>query len=51
MRPLEEMNHLFSNAPLFIPLMNMKDFERHDLEHRVAEAERKGSVHSHTETL
>jgi len=29
--------------------MNMKDFEQHDLQNRVAEVERKGSVLSHNE--
>ncbi|KAK4635929.1 MFS glucose transporter mfs1 [Fulvia fulva] len=48
-RPLEEMNYLFTNAPLFVPSMNMKDFDQHDLEHRVAEVEAKGSIHSHIE--
>ena len=48
-RPLEEMNYLFTNAPLFIPTMNMADFNNHDLENRVAEVERKGSVSSHVE--
>ncbi|KAK3050588.1 hypothetical protein LTR09_008228 [Extremus antarcticus] len=50
-RPLEEMNYLFTNAPIFVPTMNMKDFEQHDLEHRVAEVERKGSVTSHTDEV
>nr|OQO26525.1 hypothetical protein B0A51_07928 [Rachicladosporium sp. CCFEE 5018] len=31
-------------ARLFVPTMNMKDFETHDLEHRVEEAQRKGAV-------
>ncbi|PPJ52536.1 hypothetical protein CBER1_10174 [Cercospora berteroae] len=48
-RPLEEMNYLFTNAPLFVPTMNMKDFDNHDLEHRVQEVERKSSVISHVE--
>ena len=48
-RPLEEMNYLFTNAPIFVPSMNMKDFEQHDLENRVADAERKLSVSSHVE--
>ncbi|KAI5371027.1 putative major facilitator, sugar transporter, major facilitator superfamily [Septoria linicola] len=48
-RPLEEMNYLFTNAPLFVPTMNMKDFDNHDLEHRVQEVERKGAVVSHVE--
>jgi hypothetical protein len=38
------MNHLFTNAPLFVPSMKTKEFEAHDLERRVAEAERKQSV-------
>jgi hypothetical protein len=49
-RPLEEMNYLFTNAPLFVPTMNMEDFQHYDLENRVAEVERKGSVTSHNET-
>ncbi|KAK3074402.1 hypothetical protein LTR53_003196 [Teratosphaeriaceae sp. CCFEE 6253] len=48
-RPLEEMNYLFTNAPLFVPFMNMKEFETHDLENRVADVERKQSVASHVE--
>ena len=48
-RPLEEMNYLFTNAPLFVPTMNMKEFDLHDLENRVQEVERKGSVNSHVE--
>lgn len=48
-RPLEEMNYLFTNAPWFVPTMNMRDFEQHDLENRAAEVERKGSVTSHLE--
>lgn len=48
-RPLEEMNYLFTNAPLFVPTMNMRDFESHDLEYRVEEVERKGSMHSQIE--
>jgi len=43
------MNYLFTNAPIFVPTMNMKDFEQHDLENRVAEVERKGSVTSHND--
>ncbi|EME48956.1 hypothetical protein DOTSEDRAFT_19446 [Dothistroma septosporum NZE10] len=48
-RPLEEMNYLFTNAPLFVPTMNTKDFQQHDLEQRVAEVEAKGSIVSHVE--
>jgi len=43
-RPLEEMNYLFTNAPLFVPTTDMKAFNTHDLERRVEEAERKQSV-------
>jgi hypothetical protein len=43
-RPLEEMNHLFTNAPLFVPSMKSKDFETHDLERRAAEVEKKQNV-------
>jgi hypothetical protein len=43
-RPLEEMNYLFTNAPWFVPTMDMRDFATHDLEHRAEEVERKGSV-------
>jgi len=45
-RPLEEMNYLFTNAPLFVPTMDKKIYEEHDIERRVEEAERKGSVGS-----
>lgn len=48
-RPLEEMNFLFSNAPLFVPTMKMADFETHDLELRQEEVARKMSVSSHHE--
>ena len=43
-RPLEEMNYLFTNAPWFVPTMNMRDFTTNDLEHRAEEVERKGSI-------
>lgn len=67
LRPLEEMNYLFTNAPyvnqafgncdhvadllarLFVPTMNMKDFETYDLEARAEEVERKGSIAKHEE--
>ncbi|KAK1819106.1 hypothetical protein LTR12_006421 [Friedmanniomyces endolithicus] len=48
-RPLEEMNYLFTNAPWFVPTMSMKDYEIHDLEHRVEEVERKGSITRHAD--
>lgn len=45
------MNYLFTNAPIFIPTMNMSDYESHDLEHRVAEVESKGMQMSHVEHI
>jgi len=33
-RPLEEMNYLFTNAPLFVPGMKIADYQTHDLERR-----------------
>lgn len=42
-RPLEEMNYLFTNAPLFVPMMDMKDFQ-FDLERRVERIEEKEGV-------
>jgi hypothetical protein len=38
------MNHLFANAPLFVPTSNMADYETHDIERRVEEAERKQNI-------
>ncbi|KAB2579283.1 putative mfs sugar transporter protein [Lasiodiplodia theobromae] len=43
-RPLEEMNYLFTNAPLFVPTMDMSAVQTHDLERRAEEVERKGSI-------
>jgi hypothetical protein len=48
-RPPKEMNYLFANAPLFVPSMNWKDYEQHDLVNRVTKVEKKGSVSSHVE--
>ncbi|KAM0694734.1 hypothetical protein Q7P36_005090 [Cladosporium allicinum] len=48
-RPLEEMNYLFTNAPWFVPTMDMKDFTTNDLQHRAEEVERKGSIMAHDE--
>lgn len=48
-RPLEEMNYLFTNAPLFVPPTDMKQFNLHDLEHRAAELEHKNAGVIHTE--
>ncbi|QDS73922.1 hypothetical protein FKW77_007696 [Venturia effusa] len=43
-RPLEEMTYLFTHAPWFVPTTNMREFDTHDLERRVEEAERKQGV-------
>lgn len=40
-RPLEEMNHLFKNAPLFVPGMKKSDWQATDLESRVRQVEAK----------
>ncbi|KAF2196575.1 general substrate transporter [Delitschia confertaspora ATCC 74209] len=48
-RPLEEMNHLFTYAPLFVPGMKSTDFATHDLERRVEEVERKQAYSEHVE--
>ncbi|KAF9693282.1 hypothetical protein EKO04_008832 [Ascochyta lentis] len=50
-RPLEEMNYLFTNAPLFVPGMNKSDWQSTDIERRVAEVQAKqGSISHHEET-
>ncbi|KAK2752808.1 hypothetical protein FQN55_005940 [Onygenales sp. PD_40] len=38
-RPLEEMNHLFTNAPWFVPGMKKEDFAETELEKKVEEQE------------
>ncbi|KAF2093152.1 general substrate transporter [Rhizodiscina lignyota] len=43
-RPLEEMNWLFDNAPLFVPTMNKSEFTSYELDQRVEAIERKGSI-------
>ncbi|KAF2472729.1 MFS sugar transporter-like protein [Lindgomyces ingoldianus] len=48
-RPLEEMNHLFRNAPLFVPGMKKSDFATHDLERRAEEVAAKQGYASHVE--
>jgi MFS family permease len=51
-RPLEEMNYLFTNAPLFVPgtaAGSRKGFATGQLEARVEEVERKGSITIHHE--
>lgn len=45
-RPLEEMNRLFTDAPLFVPTIDRKDWAGNDLERRVEEVKAKQeSVH------
>ncbi|KAL2019954.1 hypothetical protein VTK56DRAFT_9046 [Thermocarpiscus australiensis] len=50
-RPLEEMNRLFTDAPLFVPTMDRSDWAgTTDLEHRVEEVKAKqGAAAQHTE--
>jgi hypothetical protein len=49
-RPLEEMNYLFTNAPIFVPGMNKTDWAPgRDLERRVEEVEAKQGSISHAE--
>ncbi|KAF2789010.1 general substrate transporter [Melanomma pulvis-pyrius CBS 109.77] len=48
-RPLEEMNYLFTNAPLFVPGMKPADFATHDLERRVEQVEAKQGYGRHQE--
>jgi hypothetical protein len=48
-RPLEEMNRLFTEAPLFVPLMKKEDWAVTDIEHRVEEVKAKldsGAMHT-----
>jgi hypothetical protein len=42
--PLEEMNYLFTNAPIFVPAMKKGELQLNDLERRVEEVERKQHV-------
>ncbi|KAL2187909.1 general substrate transporter [Thermothelomyces heterothallicus CBS 203.75] len=49
-RPLEEMNRLFTDAPLFVPAMNRSDWALNDLELRVEEVKAKQeSVAAHAD--
>ncbi|KAL2157244.1 hypothetical protein VTH06DRAFT_6284 [Thermothelomyces fergusii] len=49
-RPLEEMNRLFADAPLFVPSMRRSDWAANDLERRVEEVRAKQeSVAAHAE--
>ncbi|KAI8941575.1 hypothetical protein NX059_002790 [Plenodomus lindquistii] len=51
-RPLEEMNHLFTHAPLFVPGMNKRDWAPgQDLERRLEEVEAKQGSISHAEEV
>jgi hypothetical protein len=43
-RPLEEMRYLFTEAPLFVPSMDMAKFEGTDLERRVEAVEHKQAI-------
>ncbi|KAF2453506.1 MFS transporter [Lineolata rhizophorae] len=45
-RPLEEMNYLFTNAPLFVPTMKRSDYEPRALERKASEYQAKGTVES-----
>jgi Na+/melibiose symporter-like transporter len=48
-RPLEEMNRLFTDAPLFVPTMDRKDWAASDIERRVEEVKAKQESVAHTE--
>ncbi|PNS16959.1 High-affinity glucose transporter [Sphaceloma murrayae] len=48
-RPLEEMNYLFTNAPLFVPGMKKGDLLTGDLERRVHEKEAKMGTAEHVD--
>ncbi|KAF2141364.1 uncharacterized protein K452DRAFT_272171 [Aplosporella prunicola CBS 121167] len=50
-RPLEEMNFLFTNAPLFVPTMDRSVIETHDLARRVEKVEKVGVTHLHDEKV
>lgn len=43
-RPLEEMRYLFTEAPLFVPTMDVSRAYAYDIERRVEEAEHKVAV-------
>jgi sugar porter (SP) family MFS transporter len=47
-RPLEEMRYLFTEAPLFVPGMDMTKFQNRDLERRVDEVQHKLGTHEET---
>ena len=48
-RPLEEMNRLFTDAPMFVPTMDRSDWAGNDLERRVEEVKAKQESVAHTE--
>lgn len=48
-RPLEEMNRLFTDAPLFVPTMDKTDWAANDLERRVEEVKAKQESVAHNE--
>jgi hypothetical protein len=49
-RPLEEMKYLFTNAPVFVPGMDKRDWAPGvDLERRLEEVEAKQGSVSHAE--
>jgi hypothetical protein len=49
-RPLEEMNYLFTNAPVFVPGMDSRNFPI-DIERRAEEVEAKQGSISHAEEV
>jgi hypothetical protein len=50
-RPLEEMNYLFTHAPLFVPGMKHVDFATLDIDRRVEEVEAKQGLGRHEEAI
>jgi MFS family permease len=48
-RPLEEMNRLFTEAPLFVPTMKDSEWASNDLERRVEQVKAKQEGFAHTE--
>jgi hypothetical protein len=49
-RPLEEMNYLFTHAPLFVPGMKKVEFASLDIDRRVEEVEAKQGI-QHEEAI
>ena len=50
-RPLEEMNYLFTHAPLFVPGMKQVEFASLDIDRRVEEVEAKQGLGRHEEAI